>query len=270
MIILLPLKSYAAGPLGTVECTSFTSSTGSTVDQGGAIGTFAVAECYIQNSMIVMVWIAGIGSLFMIMIAGFMFMTSAGDSKKVGTAKNALSAAIIGLAITVLGWGIADLVRTRLGLTSITNPDAANSATGSDIFDRLNSAINLVPSIGVSPTASTPGGGGGGNPPANTGYIKIITIVTGGGSPVRPESFNYSFQRTDSAGASVGPVNLSGSSAGTLGTLPAGDYSITSIPPTNNYTPSFSAGCRDATPNITIVNDNSIVSTCTITQTYHQ
>lgn len=56
----------------------------------------------------------GVIALVLIMYAGFLWLTSGGDSDKISQAKKILSSAIIGLAIILASWGIATFILTRL------------------------------------------------------------------------------------------------------------------------------------------------------------
>ena len=63
----------------------------------------------------------GVGDLMvamggvMIVIAGFLFMTSAGSPEKINKAKTALTYAIIGMIIGLVAKGIANTVRSIVG-----------------------------------------------------------------------------------------------------------------------------------------------------------
>lgn len=56
----------------------------------------------IQGIIKIISYIAGIVAVIMIIVSGFKFMTSGGDSGKVASARNALIYALIGIAVVVL------------------------------------------------------------------------------------------------------------------------------------------------------------------------
>jgi hypothetical protein len=56
--------------------------------------------------------IAGIALLIYMIMAGFKFLTSAGDAKKTESAKSALTAALIGFIIIVVAYFLTQLVNT--------------------------------------------------------------------------------------------------------------------------------------------------------------
>ncbi|PID30845.1 hypothetical protein CSA80_03720 [Candidatus Saccharibacteria bacterium] len=58
--------------------------------------------------------IAGIAAVFVIVVSGFRYITSGGDSQKTAAAKNTLIGAIAGLVIIVLAQAIITFVLRRL------------------------------------------------------------------------------------------------------------------------------------------------------------
>lgn len=52
-----------------------------------------------------------------VIIAGFYYITSAGNPEKIKNAQNAVLYAIVGLIIVLLARGIIELIRTVLGIT---------------------------------------------------------------------------------------------------------------------------------------------------------
>lgn len=65
----------------------------------------------------------GVGTLVaslgvvMIIVAGILFLTSAGSPEKIGTAKKALMYAIIGIAIGIAATAIVEVVKNVIGTT---------------------------------------------------------------------------------------------------------------------------------------------------------
>ncbi|MCF7860459.1 pilin [Patescibacteria group bacterium] len=56
----------------------------------------------------------GIIAVVIILLAGFKWMTAAGNEDKVGEAKKLMGAGVIGLVIVLSAWGIATFLLTRL------------------------------------------------------------------------------------------------------------------------------------------------------------
>jgi hypothetical protein len=64
---------------------------------------------------------AGLGLLLMLISAGYTFLTSAGDAKKMEQGKQRLTNAVVGFFIVFAAYWIVQLVGTIFGLTSITS-----------------------------------------------------------------------------------------------------------------------------------------------------
>lgn len=62
----------------------------------------------------ILVIIAGVASVIMIMFGGFKYITSSGDSAKIGSAKDTILYAVIGLVVTILAQTIVSFVLMRL------------------------------------------------------------------------------------------------------------------------------------------------------------
>jgi hypothetical protein len=74
------------------------------------------ADLYQTVGRIINILLGLIGLILVVLIvyAGFLWMTSQGDSKKVDTAKGIITNAIIGLLVTLLAYGIAQFVLVAL------------------------------------------------------------------------------------------------------------------------------------------------------------
>jgi hypothetical protein len=64
---------------------------------------------------------AGLGLLLMLISAGYTFLTSAGDAKKMEQGKQQMTNAIVGFFIVFAAYWIVQLVGTIFGLKSITS-----------------------------------------------------------------------------------------------------------------------------------------------------
>ncbi len=67
----------------------------------------------IQAIIKIISYIAGIVAVIMIIVSGFRFMTSGGDSGKVASARNALIYALVGIAVVVLAQFLVHFVFTE-------------------------------------------------------------------------------------------------------------------------------------------------------------
>jgi hypothetical protein len=63
---------------------------------------------------------AGIGLFIMLLIGGFKFITSGGDPKAAGAAKQTLTYAIAGMVLIACSYLIVKIVGTFTGVTNIT------------------------------------------------------------------------------------------------------------------------------------------------------
>ena len=80
---------------------------------GGAIGTDATSNSLpelIGNIIAVLLSVLGIIFVVLVVYAGFLYLTAAGEDDKVKTAKKLLSQSIIGLIIIVAAYAIANFV----------------------------------------------------------------------------------------------------------------------------------------------------------------
>jgi len=71
-----------------------------------------------QNGIIIKVsnifaFVTGVAALVVILIGGFMYITSSGDANKASTGKNAVIYACVGLVVVVLGRAIIGFVVTK-------------------------------------------------------------------------------------------------------------------------------------------------------------
>jgi hypothetical protein len=69
----------------------------------------------IQTAMNWLLAILGFIGIIAFVIAGILYLTAAGDEKKVGTAKSAMTAAITGIIVALIGFVIIQAVNTFLG-----------------------------------------------------------------------------------------------------------------------------------------------------------
>ncbi len=86
----------------------------SELPQGSIIGI-------IQTAMNWLLAILGFIGIIAFVIAGILYLTAAGDEKKVGTAKSAMTAAITGIIVALIGFVIIQAVNTFLQGSGQTN-----------------------------------------------------------------------------------------------------------------------------------------------------
>ena len=66
----------------------------------------------------ILIWVVGIVAVIMIVWSGFKYITAAGDSGKIASAKSSLIYAIVGLIIAILAYAIVNFVMERLNVSS--------------------------------------------------------------------------------------------------------------------------------------------------------
>jgi hypothetical protein len=151
-------------------------------------------------------------------------------------------------AVLIFSLGVA------LGVVSFMQVPRAHAALGNDIvcfvYSTLNGVGSPIPFLNADGCPSTP--------PADTGTIKVVKVVSG--SSASPSSFTIHLKNPSS---DVGGSPQPGSSAGTsyIG-LPAGSY-VVSEDPVSGYTTTFNASCPAGV--ISLAAGSTV--TCTVTNT---
>ena len=71
-------------------------------------------DTLVKSVLKILSWVVGVISIIMIVIAGFLYVTSNGDAGKIGTAKNTLIYAIVGIVIVAFAQAIVQFVLGRV------------------------------------------------------------------------------------------------------------------------------------------------------------
>ena len=96
-------------------------------DQGGDFAT------YFGNLYKLALWIVGISALFMLVVGGFLYLSSAGNTALLGTAKKTIYSALIGLVIALVSWLLLDTINsdlTNLKLSGLSGAISSGSSSG--------------------------------------------------------------------------------------------------------------------------------------------
>lgn len=113
------------------------------------------------------IWLVGLSAMLMIVIGGFMYMSSAGNTSRISTAKTIIWDAIIGLVIALTAWLMLnvinqDLRNLRLNNIQFQRPQfnitvsgVGTGASTSIISPSSNTAINAPATTGVVNQAQT-------------------------------------------------------------------------------------------------------------------
>lgn len=84
---------------------------------------------YISRGLELALVVAVIAALFMIILGAINWITSGGDKQKYESARNRITAGIIGLAIAAVGWALWLLVLRFLGIDKIDKLDIDSSSS---------------------------------------------------------------------------------------------------------------------------------------------
>lgn len=79
----------------------------------------------------VLLWVVGILAVTMIVWSGFKYITSAGDTSKVTSAKSTLIYAVVGLIIAILAYAIVTFVRNQVVSTGKSSGGTISGGHGS-------------------------------------------------------------------------------------------------------------------------------------------
>ena len=114
LLSLVALASIALGTFALVPNTALAAS-GASKDQvcsgiGGCSDSTNNITNTLRNVINVFSAIVGIIAVIVVLIAGFQYVTAAGDSSKVSTAKSTLIYAIVGLCVAALSQAIVQFV----------------------------------------------------------------------------------------------------------------------------------------------------------------
>ena len=110
----------------------------------GQSGDFAT---YFKNLYLLALWIVAISALFMLVVGGFLYLSSAGNTHLLGTAKKAIYAALIGLIIALISWLLLDTINSDLtnlklsGLSGAVGTSGTSSGGGGDANTGSNGKI---------------------------------------------------------------------------------------------------------------------------------
>jgi hypothetical protein len=128
--VMALVPAYAANPQ---TCGNSNTSKGQVlqgVGQSGSNCDDAGVEGAISAVIRILSLIAGIAAIIMVVYAGLKYITSGGDASKIGTAKNTLIYALVGVAIAALAQFLVHFVFTA-ATESQKSPSSSSSPGGS-------------------------------------------------------------------------------------------------------------------------------------------
>jgi len=114
--IAAPALASAATP--NIQSNLCGAATSLTVNNGGDCGSTSGGTDQINNIITTVInifsLVVGVVSVIMIIVGGFRYITSGGDSSKVGGAKNTIIYALIGLVVVALAQFIVQFVLNKV------------------------------------------------------------------------------------------------------------------------------------------------------------
>lgn len=126
---------------------------------------------YLQDIYNFAFWAIGIAVVFMLTIGGFLYLTSAGNTSRIGTAKTIIFDAFLGLILALVAWIFLNLI----------NPDLVK--------------MNLPTTVKIDPTIPAPATGDG----ASGNYASLLLTTAG-------VTINAAGSCSDSSGTPVSPT----------------------------------------------------------------
>ncbi len=107
VVATAPQAAYAA-------CSTPTGCVTSGVDTAGGGGKTTSVQSIIKTVIQVLFFLIGALSVIMIIVGGFRYVVSQGESGRVKSAKDTIMYAVIGLVVAILAWVIVDFVVDNL------------------------------------------------------------------------------------------------------------------------------------------------------------
>ncbi|MGB4762545.1 MAG: hypothetical protein WBP12_04290 [Candidatus Saccharimonas sp.] len=101
---------FAAVPVAQAACGSAKECITSGVDSAGGSGAPTDVDNLIKTIVNVLLFILGAVSVIMIVVGGFKYVTSQGESSSLTSAKNTILYAVVGLVVAIAAYAIVNFV----------------------------------------------------------------------------------------------------------------------------------------------------------------
>ncbi len=114
----------------------------------GSTNTVGSLKTYLEDMYRFAFWTVGIAVVLMLTVGGFMYMTSAGNTSRMSTAKTVIFDAILGLILALMAWLFLYVI----------NPDLVNLTlpTGVTVTPGAATGVGTTPATPAAPTITTP------------------------------------------------------------------------------------------------------------------
>ncbi len=113
LIVFLPGNIYAEDPFAGV-CNDRSSNSSACQTPNTTSNPLFGSTGIVTKVIEIMIMIAGVASVIMIMVGGYKYMVSNGDSGKVSSAKDTILYSVIGLVVVMMAQAIVTFVIMRL------------------------------------------------------------------------------------------------------------------------------------------------------------
>lgn len=119
----------------------------------GSSNTVGKLNTYLEDIYRFAFWAVGIAVVFMLTIGGFMYLTSAGNTSRLGTAKTIIFDAFLGLILALVAWLFLnlinpDLVNLKLPISTVATPQVPTTTGGTS--SSLAGVLKTTPGVFVS------------------------------------------------------------------------------------------------------------------------
>jgi hypothetical protein len=113
--VAMPMAASAQPDIqNAINCGTDLSASGSNGGTCASSSSSVNVQSIVDTIINVFSWVVGVISVIMIIFGGFKYITSSGSSEKVGSAKNTIIYALVGLIIVALAQVIVHFVLTKV------------------------------------------------------------------------------------------------------------------------------------------------------------
>ncbi len=106
--------AFVSTPVAFAACSSAKDCVSTGVDSAGGSGAPTNIDGLIKTIVNLLLFVLGAVSVIMIIIGGFKYTTSQGDSSSLSSAKNTILYSVVGLVIAIAAYGIVNFVIDQL------------------------------------------------------------------------------------------------------------------------------------------------------------
>ena len=154
----LLLFAFFLGGIGLLVAPLIIYAASSSLDLSNPLGTTTTIPQLAYKILAFLLKLAIPIAAIMIVWAGFLYVTSAGNEKKIQSAQRALIWAIVGLAVVVIAQSVPGMVQDFLNAPT-PNSSSTQSQVGNSINNQNSIGNNSLPNVPAAPNLEQPLGG---------------------------------------------------------------------------------------------------------------